>query len=198
MAAPRGHIRAWFWRKIREEHGATATIPFMIFLPFFFLLMMSSLELGVMMARHMMLERALDLTVRDLRLGTWEQPRGRFASEKANRRVTHAAFRRAVCRHTVLLPNCETSLLVELRPVSTETWAGLQTGPTCASRSEDIVMPPSYAPGAGDEMMLIRACAKFAPVFPTTGIGIRLPTDESGTYSLVSVTALVNDPGTGG
>lgn len=198
MVAPTDTLRAWLRCKIREEDGSTATIPFVIFLPFFIMLMMSSLEIGVMMTRHMMLERALDLTVRDLRLGTWAQPRDGFANEDASRQVTHAAFRRAVCRHTVLLPNCETSLLVELRPVSTETWAQLETGPACASRSSDIVIPPSYSPGAGTEMMLIRACAKFDPVFPASGIGIRLPTDESGAYSLVSVTAFVNEPDTGG
>ncbi len=55
-------------RRSPEEDG-TATIPFLLFLPFFMMLVISSLEMGMLMLRHVMLERALDMSVRDLRLG---------------------------------------------------------------------------------------------------------------------------------
>ena len=61
-------MRGWFTRKAKEEDG-TATIPFVIFLPFFLILVVSSLEMGLLMVRHVMLERGLDMAVRGLRLG---------------------------------------------------------------------------------------------------------------------------------
>ncbi len=42
--------------------------------------------------------------------------------------------------------------------------------------------------------MLIRACAKFDPIVPTTGLGFRLPKDNTGAYALISSTAFVNEP----
>src|SRR5690606_40360377 len=69
--------------------------------------LMSSLEMGTLMLRHVMLERALDMSVRDLRLGNWNNP-------------THDDFKRVVCNRAGVIPDCMNVLLVELRPVSTD------------------------------------------------------------------------------
>ncbi len=177
-------IGAWLRRKAREEDGATATIPFVIFLPFFMLLIMSALEMGTLMLRHVMLERALDMSVRDLRLGNWVNP-------------THAEFKRQVCNRAGVIPDCLNVLLVELRPVSTTTWEPLSAGPICVDRAETIQPVTTFDDGVGDEMMLIRACAKFDPIFPTSGLGFQLPKDNTGAYALVSATAFVNEPDLG-
>lgn len=174
----------WICRKVREEDG-TATIPFIIFLPFFMLLVMSSLEMGTVMLRHVMLERALDMSVRDLRLGDLPG-------------ITHEDFKRLVCNRAGVIPDCMNVLLVELRPVSTQTWEPLASGPVCVDRAEPIKPVTTFDPGKGDEMMLIRACAKFDPIFPTSGLGSRLPKDNTGAYALVAATAYVNEPDLGG
>ena len=184
MATFMNSIRARFGRLAREEDGAVATIPFIIFLPFFLLLVMSSLEMGTLMLRHVMLERALDLSVRDLRLGKWANP-------------THNDFKKVVCNRAGVIPNCMNVLLVELRPVSTETWEPLSNGPICVDRAEAIHPVTTFTAGAGDEMMLIRACAKFDPIFPTSGLGFRLPKDNTGAYALTAATAFVNEPDAG-
>jgi len=41
---------------------------------------------------------------------------------------------------------------------------------------------------------LIRVCAVFKPVFPSTKLGIRLARDELGGYALVASSAYVNEP----
>jgi hypothetical protein len=46
-------------------------------------------------------------------------------------------------------------------------------------------------------MMLIRACAKFDPLFPTSGLGFQLPRDNTGAYALIAATAFVNEPEVG-
>ncbi len=176
-------LKAASGRLAREEDG-TATIPFIIFLPFFLLLVMSSLEMGTLMLRHVMLERALDMSVRDLRLGNWKNP-------------THEEFKRVVCNRAGVIPDCMNVLLVELRPVSTDTWEPLASGPICVDRAEPIKPVTTFDSGAGDEMMLIRACSKFDPIFPTSGLGFQLPRDNTGAYALIAASAFVNEPDVG-
>ncbi len=174
-------VRAWLWRKAREEDGS-ATIPFVIFLPFFLTLVISSLEIGMVMMRQVMLERAVDLSVRDLRLDLWSGD--------------YDQFKDLVCSRASVIPDCRNVIAVELRPVSTITWEPLASGPTCVDRAEEVEAEdlPEFVPGEGDEIMLIRACAKFDPVFPTTGLGLQLPKDNTGAYALISSTAFVNEP----
>ncbi|MGB3313785.1 MAG: TadE family protein [Albidovulum sp.] len=174
-------MRAWFWRKTQEEDGS-ATIPFVIFLPFFMTLVMSSLEIGMVMLRQVMLERALDLSVRDLRLDLWDGD--------------YDEFKDLICSRASVIPDCRNAIAVELRPVSTVTWEPLTSGPTCVNRAEDVEGEdlPEFTPGEGDEIMLIRACSKFDPIFPTTGLGLHLPKDNTGAYALISTTAFVNEP----
>lgn len=166
--------RAW-----RDESG-TATIPFVIFFPFMITLVVSSLELGFVMTRHVMLERAVDLSVRDLRLnlvGT----------------LTHDEFKQIVCDRSALIENCENVLMIELRKVDTTTWEPLAAGATCTEEGQ-YVSPPGFEQGGSDELMLIRACAKFKPIFPMTGLGLDMPKDSAGYYALVTSSAFVNEP----
>jgi Flp pilus assembly protein TadG len=167
-------------RAAREEDGS-ATIPFLLFLPFFMMLVISSLEMGILMLRHVMLERALDLSVRDLRLGT-------FTGD-------YNEFKRNICNRAGIIPDCMNVLVVELRPVSTVTWEPLASGAICIDRANPLApLDNPFETGAGDELMLVRACAKFDPVVPTTGMGFQLPKDNTGAYALVSTTAFVNEP----
>jgi len=173
-------LRLRMARAARDEDG-TATIPAVIFIPFFLILVMSSVEMGMLMIRHVMLERAVDMSVRGLRLGLWTPP-------------THEELRRTICSMAGVIPDCLNTVLIELRPVSKETWEPLSSGPTCVDRAEEVQPVTTFSPGIGDEMMLIRACAKFDPIFPTTGLGFHLPKDNTGAYALVSSTAFVNEP----
>ena len=176
-------MRGWCRRKAGEEDG-TATIPFVIFLPFFLILVVSSLEMGLLMVRHVMLERGLDMAVRGLRLGQFDG-------------ISHHDFKRLVCNNAGLIPNCMNVVAVELRQIDTTSWVPLASGATCIDRadtSSDINALTTFATGGGGDTMLIRACVKFDPMFPMTGLGFHLPKDATGAYSLVSSTAFINEP----
>jgi hypothetical protein len=172
------------WGPFARSEAGTATIPFVIFVPFYITLVMSSLEMGMMMIRHVMLERAVDLSVRNLRLGVWVPP-------------THEELKRTICNHAGVIPDCMNTVVIELRPVSKETWQPLSSGPTCVDRANPIQPLTEFNGGTGDDMMLIRACAKFDPMFPMTGLGFHMPKDNTGAYALVSSTAFVNEPSPG-
>lgn len=173
-------LRRLFRCAARDESGS-ATIPFVMMMPMFIILVLSSLEMGMVMIRHVMLERALDMSVRELRLGLWVNP-------------TNQQLKSRICNYAGLIPNCNNALLVELRPVSKTTWQPLSSGPVCVDRALAVQPVTEFVAGGSNEMMLIRACAKFVPMFPLTGLGFNLPKDSTGAYALVAATAFVNEP----
>jgi len=60
-------------RWLKDESGAVV-VDFAIMLPVFLMLMLSSVEMGMMTFRQTMLERGLDMAVRNLRLGLYSSP----------------------------------------------------------------------------------------------------------------------------
>lgn len=180
-AAIRGRLR----RALRDE-GGTATIEFVILFPLFVLIMLNSIEASIMMTRGTMLDRGLDLAVRELRLNTGSAP-------------SYDAFRESVCANAGLLTgNCLDTLQVELRRVDPATWSALDADARCVSRSDEIVPlvdvdPSHYAAAGSSRLMMIRACLVAEPIVPNVGLMALLPWDEAG-YRLVSVSAFVQEP----
>ena len=180
MATLMSRLKLRLIRGAREEDG-TATIPFLLFLPFFMMLVISSLEMGMLMLRHVMLERGLDMAVRDLRLGIFKGD--------------YDEFKGLVCKNAAFLPDCKNAIVIELQPVSTTTWAPLNSAAICVDRNQPLKpLNNPFITGAGDQLMLVRACAIFDPIVPTTGLGLHLPKDASGGYWLVTSSAFVNEP----
>lgn len=182
-------LKAKIRRGAKDEAG-TATFPFLLFFPFFLMITLSSIELGMMSIYQVMLERGLDLTVRDLRLGVW--------TPTTNGAPAGDQLRNRICNYAGILFKCDKNLLVELRTVSKSTWQPLSSGATCVDRSQAVQPANVFVAGSSNEMMLIRGCLKVFPFFPTFGIGSSLPKDASGRYALVSSSAFVNEPRLGG
>lgn len=171
----------------RREDGV-ASMEFVLMLPAFMFIFMSTFESGLLMTRYIMLERALDMTVRDLRLGAFVFPTNATDQEK------HDKIKKAICDKTVMFEDCMNIVMLELRPVSRTTWAPLNVAASCIDRSAAVNPPQSLDLGGSDEMMLVRACAVFDPLFPNTGIAMTLPKDVTGGYDLVATSAFVNEP----
>lgn len=169
------------WQKFRRSDAGTATVEFVIVFPAILIIFLSAFEAGFLMIRQVMLERAVDIAVRDLRLGTWSPP-------------THEELKQAICDRSVIINDCMGVMLLELRPVDKVSWQPLEGQVTCVDRGEEIQPVTTFNGGTGNEMMLVRACAVFDPIFPGTGLGFRLPKDETGGYALVSTSAFVNEP----
>lgn len=168
-------------RSIFSRENGNATIEFAFFFPLLVSLLLSTVEIGILTIRSVVLEHAVDRTVRDLRLGNLENP-------------TQDSLRELICDRSSVVPRCRDSLLIELRPVSTVTWTPLASDTTCKNRDEDINPVVELDPGASHEMVLIRVCAVFEPIFPTTKLGVHMSKDALGGYALVSSSAFVNEP----
>jgi hypothetical protein len=168
---------AAFW----SDSSGNATIEFVIIFPALLFMIFSIAEAGVLMTRAVMLDRGLDIAIRDLRLGLTPG-------------MTHEEMKRRICEGAFLLGECEDVILLELSPVVDA--AGFPTGQVnCIDRTSEIEPVITFSPGGRSEIMLIRACLIVDPVFPGMGLGAMLPTDVSGGYAIMAQSAFMNEPG---
>ena len=172
-------------RFAKEEHGF-GTAEFIIIFPVFMMLLLSGYEIGILMTRQTVLERGVDLAVRDLRLGQM--------SGGADDKLDESDVRRAICNFAGIIPDCMNALHIELRQISTTSWNMPNPQADCVDRSENIRPAVAFNPGQANEMMMIRACVIVDPIFPGSGLGAQLPVDASGGYQLISMSAFVNEP----
>lgn len=52
----------------------------------------------------------------------------------------------------------------------------------------------NFENGQDNELMILRACVKIDPIFPTTGLGANIPKDGYGQYSLIATSVFVQEP----
>lgn len=167
-------------RAMRREDG-TASVEFVLVFPVIVSIMFQAFETGWLTVRQTMLERALDMTVRELRLGHFINP-------------TQDSLRNYVCSLTVVISDCTNTLMIELDKVDTTAWTMPSPSATCVSRGAKVQPVVNVTQGGGDDLMIIRACAVVDVMFPLTGVGMDLPKDSSGGVSLVASSAFVNEP----
>ena len=178
--APPRRARGRLRRLWRREDGA-ATVEFVIIFPVFLSLFVASFELGLYMTRQVMLDRAVDISVRALRLGQFDDP-------------TPQDIRDSICaRAGLVVANCDNRMLIEMTRVPTTTWQTLPTGATCVNRDEEVEPVVEFNGGQPNDMMLIRVCALLEPVFFTTHLGLKMQTYGE-FYALTSTSAFVNEP----
>lgn len=170
-----------FLRQFFRDDSGTSTIEFVIIAPVFFMFMFMGIELGMVMTRQVMLDRAVDISVRALRLGNIEDP-------------DLTKLRRRICASTALIRDCEQNLLLELQRVNTTTWDYPTSPPACIDRTEEIAPVTQVTGGGSNDLMILRACLIIDPIFPTSPLGLRLPLDKSGGYQMFSISAFVNEP----
>jgi len=182
-------IRALFkqLRGFARKEDGNASVEFVLVFPIYLAVMIMSIELGFVTLRGVMLERGMDMTVRDIRLG-----RADFLDDG---KVQHKEVIRSVCQNALILSDCEDSLLLEMAPSDLRAFASLDTSIDCTDRAEDSEPALSLgdAPQA-NELLLLRACLKYDPLFPGAALGERLIIDDSGQARIVSTTAFVREP----
>lgn len=167
-------------RFCRSEKG-NSTIEFAITFPAVLAMLLSGIELGFVSLHHAMLERAMDITVRDIRLGTGTAPQ-------------HDQIKDLICMRAGFIDNCSSNLRLEMIQIDPRNWAMMPGAPDCTEQSEEVSPIRSFENGQDNEMMILRACAKLDPVFPTIGLGESMTKDAAGQYRLVSIAAFVQEP----
>lgn len=164
----------------RDEKGLAA-VEFAMFLPIYLGLFFWAAELGIVMMKSVMLDHALDVAMRDLRLGTMVDP----SQEK---------LKEEICARTTIIGNCMDQLMIELRSIPTNTWAMPNTPVTCVNNDEEIQPVVTFTPGRQHEIMLVRACMVIPVLFPSMTFGSYMTTDSTGGIGISSISAFVNEP----
>lgn len=165
----------------KEENGGAILLEFVIFVPLIFGLFMMSVEMGIYSMRHMFLDRGLDLTVRYVRLNT-------------NTDITHGQLKDMICDYSGFLEDCESTLRLEMAPLDPRQFAQFNQVADCVDVSKPVTDPRGFDLGREHQLMIMRACVKFKPVFPSSGMGYALAKDGSGRARMVSTAAFVQEP----
>lgn len=169
-------------RRFGLGEAGTAAVEFAMTVPLLIGIFMASFESGFLMIRSLMLEQAVDVTMRELRLGHYPIP-------------SSALLKQEICKRSVILVDCENNITIEMTRVSTTGWALPNSAIACVDREEDILpVTTMHIPPQQNDMMVVRVCVVQDAMFPTTGVGLGLPKDTQGGYGLVSVSAFVTEP----
>ncbi len=168
-------------RRFRSEEDGSATLEFAILFPFFVFMFCAAVELGMITFRHSMLERGLDLAVRDVRLTTG-----------AN--FQHDDIKEMTCNYAGFLPDCRQNLRLEMIPVDMRNFSSPPAEADCVDHSQIVDPIRELRNGQQNEMIFLRACFVFKPIFPLTGLGRHLDTDASGNAAMVAQSAFVQEP----
>ena len=112
-------MMGWFgsdFRQFLRDEGGTASVEFVLVFPIYLSLMAMSIELSLITLRHTLLERGLDIAVREIRLGTGTAP-------------AHDDIKELVCANSIMLLDCETKLRLEMRSADIRAFNSLDTSP---------------------------------------------------------------------
>ncbi len=183
-ARPRNGLGRRLLRRFRRREDGSASFEFALFVSITVTVFMASAEASLFMIKHVMLERGLDLVMRDFRLG-------RLAT------LTHDQIRDKICDATPVLTNCNSELKVWIEPIDTTSFATPNLPAYCGDRNGTLESQPtgSVNHGSPDQIMFVRVCALQKPIFPSTGIGLHLRADSLGHgYQIAATTIAVNEP----
>ncbi len=168
------------FRTFLKASSGAATVEFVIIFPLLIAIVFSTFELGWITTRQMMLDRGLNLTIRDLRLGRIPNP-------------THNTLKALVCDRSLILRDCINSIHMELIPMSLAT--GLPAAPTqCVDRTGVIAPVENFTAGVEEDIMYVRVCVIVDPLMPGMGLGAALNKDASGGMAMVAFSAFKREP----
>ncbi len=166
--------------RFKRTESGSVTVEFCLIFPAFMFFILSVVEYTLVTVQQSMLERAVDLTVREIRLGTGTNP-------------SHDGIKDSICTNAGIIKGCSENLRLEM--VLQDAFAGvsLPAEPDCTDVSEEAKPVREFVNGPPNALMIIRACAKVNPVFPTSAMG-RALADDSGQIRLTATTAFVQEP----
>lgn len=174
-------------RRFKRKEDGMASIEILFMLPAFFILFLSAYEGGMVSTRHVMLERGVDLAVRDVRIGRLKEPK-------------HAELKQLICDYASIIPDCIDNLQLEMVRMDVRNWGTELDGPIeCIDRALDSQPAVQFSTGGNNELMVLQVCSLFDPVAATSGWGQytlsgKIPKKSGKAYALVASSAFVMEP----
>lgn len=175
-------FRPVFQTWIKRQDGAVS-MEFITVMPLAVAVFFASAESGILSLRKTFLDRALETTIRELRLGLISD-------------TSPANLKSLICSRMAMVDNCLGNLTLEMN-VRT-SFANLTVPATtnnCVNRATNIEPVLTYQPGAANELVLVRACLVQDIVFPTSVAQVLVFGTENQEFKLISTTMFVKEPG---
>ena len=175
-----------------DERG-TATIEFVLIVPIVLTVFFASFESSFFMIKSVMLERSVDMVVRDIRLGNLDG-------------MNHRTLKQRFCQTAALTDaaSCVDKMRIWMQPINTATFVMQTPERHCMDKSANIdplVDPPAteFAYGTDNDIMLLHICLLEEPLFPTTIVGAALVANNGNgddeNYGIIVNSVFVNEPG---
>ncbi len=169
-------------RPFGKNEDGSATLEFVIRFSAIWMLFTISIESGTLSLRHVMLERGLDLAVREVRLGIMPDP-------------THDKLVQRTCDFAPLLPNCLASVRLEMVAANPRAFVAPAANVPCIDRAASGTLSVNLPAGANNQLMILRVCALFEPMLPFAALGRTLVENGIGNeYALVATSSYVMEP----
>lgn len=169
-------------RKFKRNEDGAVSIEFLILFPLLVFILLLTIELGLILMRGALLERSLDMTVRELRLNTG-----------AN--MQHDDIRDRVCERAGTIEDCEAQMRIELVQVDPFNWSdNINPAPDCINSVAAVNPVRNFQTGQSNELMFVRACLRFQPMLGIIGLGSVMELDDAGRVKLFAASAFVQEP----
>ncbi|WP_282118796.1 TadE/TadG family type IV pilus assembly protein [Ruegeria atlantica] len=171
----------------RTEDGGL-TIEFVIWFPVYMFFILGVIEYSLVTIQQAMLDRSMDLVVRNIRLGIGLED------------TQHDTIKDAICNEMVIMQDCSKNLQLEMIVQDPYGGVNLPVEADCADRAEEAKPVREFSSGGANALMILRACARVDPLFPTTALGrggtdmSRALSDDDGLITLTSTTTFVQEP----
>lgn len=170
-------------QKLQSEDG-NASVEFVVLFPLIFALFVTSVDFSIQMLRQASLDRAVDIVMRDVRLG-----RSRTADD----------IKLAICavsgEFSGNQADCFSNITVELRPVQPSELRLEDPSVRCVDRASGINPVLAFTPRIqGQELMMVRVCRVASPFIALNGFLLGNPRGPNDDFMSVSVGFFVNEP----
>ncbi|PSK81567.1 Flp pilus assembly protein TadG [Limimaricola soesokkakensis] len=169
------------WRRFRAADSGSITAEFVILFPVVMYIFLLGIETSLWNTRELMLRRATNLAVRDVRLSTATPP-------------SYEEMRRAICARSIFISGCEANLRIEMQALPLADWARVTSQAKCVEKGGAVDPALDYRPGQQNELMMVRVCRMFDPIFPGGGLGRKISQEHGGEYAVRVVTGFVAEP----
>jgi hypothetical protein len=165
----------------KEESGAIYTLEFAVMFPLLLLALAFGVEFTTHAKRQFQVDRALEVTTRAIKLNTATS-------------FTHQDIVETICNNSGGLKECSDRMRLEMTAVNPRNFQGLAPLPECENASADANPVDGWSLGEQHELMMLRACYKFSPVFPGFGLGALIGANDDGYGKMIAVSAFVQEP----
>jgi hypothetical protein len=168
-------------RHFKKNEDGVISVEFVLLFPVLMMIFFVAFEVGLWNMREVMLRRAVNIVVRDIRLNTAAPP-------------TYDEMKTAICERTTFVEGCEAALRIEMQALPLDAWANIDDKASCVDRRDEVEPQQTFTPGGQNELMIVRVCRLFEPLFPGVGLGQRLAEDADGEYGLRVTAGFVTEP----